>query len=333
MPFEITKGPVYKAQKIVVYGPEGIGKTSFAADFPDPVFIDTESGSNMYDVARLPNPTSWSMLRQEIQEVAKTKPCKTLIIDTIDWAERLCIDHICSLYQKQGIEDFGYGKGYILIYEEMGKLLNLLTDVVEAGIHVVLTAHAMLYKFEEPNEQGSYDRYTLKLTQKTSARVSAMVKEWADMVLFANYKTIVVTDSKTQKAKAQGGQRVMYTTHHPNWDAKNRFDLPDELPFEFKAIEAYLPIKQEMNQQPKPQKQKVKETAQNVPNNIPLALVQLMEQNKVTEDEIKRVVSEKGYFPIDMPVKDYPKEFVDGCLVAAWNQVLSLIKENREIPF
>ena len=100
------------AQKVVIYGPEGIGKTSFAACFPDPLFIDTEGGTKHIDVARLPAPTSWTMLLEQVQEVKKenTSVCKTLVLDTADWAEQLCIKHICDKYKKSGIEDFGYGK-------------------------------------------------------------------------------------------------------------------------------------------------------------------------------------------------------------------------------
>lgn len=242
MKFQITRGLLVKPQKVVVYGPEGIGKTTFAADFPDPLFIDTEGSTNVYDVARLPSPTSWTMLLDEIREVAKNPTCcKSLVIDTIDWAEQLCVSHICAKHGKAGIEDFGYGNGYIFVKEEFGRFLNLLSDVIEAGINVVLTAHMQMRKFELPNEGGSFDRYELKLGKKTSSQTAPLVKEWADMLLFANYKTIVIAQDKDgKKCKAAGGQRVMYTTHHPNWDAKNRQDLPEELPFDFNSIRGCL---------------------------------------------------------------------------------------------
>ena len=105
---KITKGIIPCAKKVVIYGPEGIGKSTFASQFPDPVFIDTEGSTNSMDVARLPKPTSWQMLLEEIQYV-KDHPdvCKTLVIDTVDWAESMCIQSICDKHQKSGIEDFG----------------------------------------------------------------------------------------------------------------------------------------------------------------------------------------------------------------------------------
>lgn len=239
---EITRGKVQRAKKGVIYGPEGIGKSTFASRFPDPVFIDTEGSTNNMDVARLPRPTSWNMLFEEIEYV-KNNPgvCRTLVIDTIDWAELLCVEHICSLYNKKGIEDFGYGNGYVYAKEEFGRFLNRLSDLIEAGIHVLLTAHAHIRKFEQPDELGSYDRWELKLGKKTSSQTSPLVKEWADMLLFANYKTYsVAVDKDGKKHKAQGGKRVMYTQHHPCWDAKNRFGLPDECEFDYEVIRPIL---------------------------------------------------------------------------------------------
>lgn len=253
---EIIKGKIKRAKKVVVYGPEGIGKSTFASRFPNPVFIDTEGSTNDMDVARLPRPTSWTMLLEEIDYVEKTAGvCKTLVIDTIDWAEQLCVEHVCAKHNKSGIEDFGYGNGYVYTKEEFGRFLNRLTDVIEAGIHVVLTAHAQLRKFEQPDEMGAYDRWELKLGKKTQSQTSPLVKEWADMLLFCNYKTYsIAVDDKGKKHKAQGGKRVMYTCHHPCWDAKNRYGLPDECEFDYGVIAGIIEqTASEVQQKPAPE--------------------------------------------------------------------------------
>mgnify|MGYP002572347346 FL=1 len=152
--------------------------------------------------------------------------------------EDITVRDICARRKWDGIEDAGYGKGYTYLEEEFGRLLNLLQQVVDAGCNVVLAAHAQMRKFEQPDEFGAYDRWELKLEKKTGA----LVKEWADMVLFANYETYVVKgNNPMEKNKAQGGRRVMYTTHHPCWDAKNRHGLRDKLPFDFAEIAACVP--------------------------------------------------------------------------------------------
>ena len=350
---EITRGIIPKAQKVVLYGPEGIGKSTFAAQFPEVVFIDTEGSTAGMDVARLPEPKSWPMLLEEVRYIRDTPgACQSLAIDTADWAEKLAIQYICDKSQKSGIEDWGYGKGYTYLAEAFGELLRLLQEVVDRGVHVVITAHAKITKFEQPDEMGAYDRWELKLTRQ----VSPMVKEWADMVLFANYKTFsVMTEEK--KRKAQGGKRVLYTTHNPCWDGKNRHGLPDELPFEFasigKALKGNVP---EPAPAPNPPEKKIQQAVKEIEKmveeeppaaaasapppeqdfdaaGLPDALVQLMRENEVTPYEIQLAVSQRGYFPIDMPVREYPEDFIQGVLIGAWKDVFSMILCNRDLPF
>lgn len=367
--FVITDGVINGAKKVVFYGPEGIGKSTFASKFPDPLFIDTEGSTKQLNVKRLPKPTSWQMLTQEVQYIIQTKPCKTLVLDTADWAERLCVEAVCSRHGKSGIEEFGYGNGYTYTAEEWGRFLNLLQDVIDiANINVVLNCHAIIRKFEQPNEMGAYDRYELKLGKKTTAQTAPLTKEWADIVLFANYKTFsVAVDKEGKKHKAQGGQRVMYTTHHPCWDAKNRFGLPEELPLDYSKIAHLFNNGEVHNSEPvqsltktqsidsaaaqviQPQVESTQNISQKIDqlgselepivreteakimpqnnSNIPKALQDLMNQNLVTEDEIKKAVASKGYYPYETPIDNYDKSFIDGVLIAAWPQVFKIIEE------
>lgn len=356
----ITKGKIITAQKAVIYGPEGIGKSTFAAQFPEPLFIDTEGSTKNMDVARMDKPSSWAMLKNQIAYVkANPNVCKTLIIDTIDWAEQLCINDICATHDKEGIEDFGYGNGYVYEKEEFGRFLNSLEELIEKGINVVLTAHAQMRKFSQPDEVGEYDRWELKLGKKTGSQISPLVKEWADMVLFANYKTYAVaTDKDGKKFKAQGGGRVMYTQHHPCWDAKNRFGLAEELPFDYQQIAhifsttpTALTSQPQQVTQPTPAQVQQTVVPQNtqttpvdlsgfedvtpvdIPEGIPKALAYLMSANKVSESDIRLAVSMKGYFPDDMPIANYPPDFINGVLVGAWPQVYEMITENKKLPF
>ena len=153
--YAITAGVQDSPVKTVLYGPEGIGKSTFASHFPDPVFIDTEGGTKRLNVKRLPQPTSWAMLLDEVAEVRKGSiPCGTLVIDTADWAERLAIDAVCAKAKVDGLEGFGYGKGYTYLKEEFGKLLDALEEVLNTGHNVLILAHAAITKFEQPDAAG-----------------------------------------------------------------------------------------------------------------------------------------------------------------------------------
>ncbi len=364
----------------MLYGPEGIGKSTFAAQFPEPLFIDTEGSTSNMDVARLDPPDSFTMLLEEIRYVRQhPEVCRTLVIDTADWAEQLCIAEFCAKKQIAGIEDLGYGKGYVYVSEDFGKMLNLLEEVKKQGINIVITAHAQMRKFEQPDEMGAYDRWELKLQKKDAP----MLKEWADMVLFANYKTIVVNvdnqGAAKGKNKAQGGKRVMYTEHHPCWDAKNRHGLPAELAFTYASIAHCIPEKAaaaeaaadrqttgpaaETGARPAddrkpdrtgdkaaPGREKAKDPAPaggttkagnvgmskseptqktEVPG-IPPKLLQLIEANRVTPEDVMRAVESRGYYPKGTPIANYDPAFVDGVLVAAWPKVYAMIKENKQ---
>ena len=232
MGIPITKGKVETAKKVVQYGPEGIGKSTLASQYPSPVFIDTEGSTKELDIARYPSPKTWNDVITYVNDFIECIPGKTLVIDTADWAEALAIASVCSDLGVKGIESVGYGKGYVYLSEKFSELLKRCDVLIEQGVNVVFTAHAQMRKFEQPDELGAYDRWEMKLSKK----VAPLLKEWADMVLFCNYKTDVITDQNTKSKKATGGRRVMYASHHPCWDAKNRYSLPDQMEMSFDGI-------------------------------------------------------------------------------------------------
>ena len=320
---KITSGKVMRAQKVVIYGSEGIGKSTLASRFPNPLFIDTEGGTAQLDVRRIEKPGSFDGLISIVNEVAADPDiCKTLILDTADWAEQMCITGVCAKYKKAGIEDFGYGKGYTYLAEEYSRLLNAFNAVIAAGIHVVITAHAKMRKFEQPDEMGAYDRWEMKL----SKQVAPLLKEWCDLLLFCNYKTIVVA-TKNDTRKAQGGKRIIHTTHHPCWDAKNRHGLPDEIDLDYGNIahlfDSAAPAAT------------VTDRVTDAAEPTPLERVRtLMMESQVAEQELQAVVAQKGHFSGMVPVDQYPEAFLTGWVIPHWQKIVETIEADPDrLPF
>ncbi|WP_166083125.1 ATP-binding protein [Erysipelothrix anatis] len=366
----ITRGKVEKAQKIVVYGPEGVGKSTFAAQLPDVLFIDTEDSTTHMDVARLDKPTSMEMLVRQLKWFKENKPCKTLAIDTVDWAETLVKNHIITTHNVTSIEkvENGYGKGFTILEEQFGKLLNLLNEIVDAGIHVILLCHAKVVRFEDPTEIGAYDRWELKLEKK----VAGKVKEWADALLFANYDVQVINvDNKGAskgKNKGQGGERKIFVEHNPAYDAKNRYGLNGSYPFSFTVIAPFISTTlgsgsttAPMNTtgvptQPKPTENVIQETpvqeveTPHVPelqsvqhasdfdvnNNdwtgVPGELKDLMVMDEIYVDEVINIVASKGFYPSGTPISTYDTEFINGMIIAHWDGFKLAIEKER-LPF
>ena len=231
--FTLTTSPTAKAIKFVFYGPEGVGKTTLASQInPTPAFIDTEGSTAHMTVCRYPQPKDWAELMDMVDD-AGTQKIRTLVIDTLDWADILCTKSLCKEKKWQSIEDAGYGKGYVMLGEKFSELLAKLSELAEKGVNVGFCAHAQLRKIEKPEEAGAYDHWEMKCSKK----VAPLVKEWADMVLFLNYDSMVIHGKTPMEAnRITGNKRVIYANHAPTFDAKNRFGLPDKLPLEYDSI-------------------------------------------------------------------------------------------------
>jgi hypothetical protein len=315
----IIEGKEKRPLKIVIYGPEGIGKSTFASQFPEPIFIDTEGGTSNLDIKRIKCNKSWNELISIVKEI-KAHPtiCKTVVLDTADWAETLCTNAVCEKYRKNNIEDFGFGKGYVYLLDEFSKLLVSLDELIEVGINVVVTAHAKPRKFELPEEQGTFDRYEMKLTRQ----VAPLLKEWCDALFFVNYKIYVVTTENNSK-KAQGGKRVLYTNHHPAYDAKNRFDLPDELELNFTSI------KHLFDWEPEVKKELI------IPQNasgmsiVAERLIKMIEEANIEVTDLQKLVAQKGTYKETDEITSYKEDFILRSLIPNWKKIVETIKKNK----
>jgi hypothetical protein len=234
----VVKGRIAKPIRVVCYGVEGVGKSTFAADAPSPIFIGAEDGTSELDVARFPEPATWTDALDAIDTLTNdAHSYRTLAIDTLDWLEPLCWQHVCATRRDkngrphESIESFGYGKGYVEALIEWRVLLARL-DALRArrGMNIILLAHSWVKTFKNP-EDDDFDRYSMKLHEKSSA----LIKEWADAVLFATYETLT-RESNNRTKGVSTGARVLHTQRRAAWDAKNRHDLPETLALSWDAF-------------------------------------------------------------------------------------------------
>lgn len=245
MAIKIERGVSRGAVRTTLYGTEGIGKTTLAARWPNPVILDTEDGTRQIDCARVRCP-DWITLHGALVELGgDPQGFDTVVVDSVDWAERLIIEAMLKRDDKKSIEDYGFGKGFVKLAEQFGKLLSLLDGMIDRGVHVVLVGHSVVKRQTPPDMDEGFDRFELKL----SKQVGPLVKEWSDLLLFANYRTTLVegTDGRT---RAKGGkERVIHAERCAAWDAKNRFGLPASMPMEWESIGHLFPANPKANVQ------------------------------------------------------------------------------------
>ena len=227
---------------MTVYGVHGIGKTTFAAQAPSPVFVQTEDGLGTLACPHFPLAATFEDVISALAALY-TEPhdFKTCVIDSVDWLEALIWAKACRDNGWASIEDAGYGKGYVAalnLWRQYIDGLNALRD--DKGMTVIQIAHTDIKRFDSP-EHDPYDRYTIKL----HARAAALVQEHSDIVLFANYRISTVKadvgfNKKVSRAVGSG-ERVIHTTERPAFLAKNRYGLPDTLPLDWQAFAQAMP--------------------------------------------------------------------------------------------
>lgn len=232
----VTRGIVAQPLRVVIYGSGGVGKSTFGAQAPAPIFLGPEDGSALLDVARFPQPETWGDVLEAVQTLTREEhPYKTLVVDSADWLEPLCWAEVCRAGNKRSIEDFGFGKGYVAALEEWRKFFAAIEGLRKARrMHVVVIAHAEVRAFKNP-EGEDYERYQLKLHRAASGLLS----EWCDELSFAHFKTHVVKNdpkNKVERAKGYGSDRVLYTERRAAFDAKSRHGLADEMPLSWEEF-------------------------------------------------------------------------------------------------
>jgi len=225
----------------MLYGTHGVGKSTFASHAPKPVFVQTEDGLGEIECDKFPLTTTFDQAMQALSELYTDKHAfRTVVVDSLDWLERLIWAEVCRKRNVESVEDIGYAKGYVFALTQWREFLEGLTALRnDRGMMVVLIAHARIERFENP-ETDSYDRYVPRLHRLASQ----VVQEWCDEVLFANFKVYTKqTDEGFNRKRTHGigtGERILRTAERPAHVAKNRLNLPVEMPLDWSVYARHL---------------------------------------------------------------------------------------------
>jgi hypothetical protein len=236
----IQRGKSIKAPRIFLYATHGIGKSTFASAAPNPIFICTEDGLGSIDTASFPLAASSADVLGALETLyTQDHDFQTVVLDSADWYEQILQREIEATHEAK---ELAYGKGAVILADKWKQLLDGLNALRnDKGMAIIMIGHCEIKRFDSP-EVDSYDRYQPKL----AARSSALLQEWADAVLFANYKTVVrKEDVGFNKSVSKGittGERVLHTAETPAYLAKNRYSLPSQLPLDWAAFSAAMTV-------------------------------------------------------------------------------------------
>lgn len=244
---QIQRGLTPAPPRIMLYGVEGIGKSTFASEAPKPIFVQTEDGLAQIACDKFPLAGSFEDVQLALSELySQQHGYETVVIDSLDWLERLIWDAVCKEYGVKSIEkaDGGYARGYSHALTYWRQILDLLGVLrADKGMVVLLIAHTKVERFEDP-ESSAYDRYSPRLHK----HAAALICEWCDAVLFATRKIRTQTEDAGFNRKRTianaigkgGGDRILRCVGGPSCIAKNRYGIAEELPLSWAAFMAAL---------------------------------------------------------------------------------------------
>lgn len=227
----LVRGPIVTPLRVLAYGIEGVGKSTFAAGAPNPLFLGCDKGNLRLDIVRMPQPRTWDDVLEALRVVEhEAHDFKTLVIDTANSLEPLVFRKVTGGFCS--IEDFGkgFGKGYNAALDHWRELLAVLERIWEArGMHIVLLAHTLTKGFNNPLG-ANYDRYEVAM----NAKAAGLLKQWVDFVLFMREETTAKLDDQKNIKGQSTGARFLHTRWNAAYDAKSRGWLPEQLPLSWR---------------------------------------------------------------------------------------------------
>ena len=237
----VHSGPEADTARIVLYGLGGIGKSTWASKAEKPIFLDIEGGLGGIDAESIPlNESDYMGFIDTLKLIYEEKhDYKTLVIDSIDWLERIIHRHVCKTKSVDNIAELEWGKGYVAALNFIEQIISKLDKIREAKkMDVILIAHAAILQVENPGEK-SYNRWGIQLHYKSAAKLF----QWSDACLFATWDVYTTQEAGKFGATrnlAHGGDRVLRSVDQPTHLAKNRLGLPDPLKMDYEEFSRHL---------------------------------------------------------------------------------------------
>ncbi len=242
---KIKAGKQSRPPRVVVLGPPGCGKSTFAAGAPDVLFIDCEKRTEHLDIKRF-EANTWPEVLEVLREVYAAglkgkSPFKTVVIDTLDHLDALIAVEVCTKNGWANLEEAGYGKGYSVALLEWRQLIKAIEALREVGIMVLLIAHAAIRTYSNP-AGADYDQWTMKLPKGAAS----LIREKADAIGYACFEDTSKAkydrkgDQVTRGKAESTGRRVLYFGHNPAYETKLGLNLPDEMDLEWKIFQEHL---------------------------------------------------------------------------------------------
>lgn len=240
-----------KPPRLLIYGGAGLGKTTFGATLPSPIFVQVEDGLGVVEVDHFPRAKSFEDVMAALEELASQEhKYRSVVIDSLDWLEPMVWDSVCKANGKNSIEEFGYGKGYVEALAYWRRYIDALSRLRdERNMVVCQIAHSIEKRIQPPGGEP-YDRYEIKLNKKASD----LVQEHSDVVGFCNTKTSIKKSEgpggRTYSKATSTGERFLFTHVAPDYIGKNRYGITSELPLAWNELQSAITGKPQKKDEP-----------------------------------------------------------------------------------
>lgn len=228
--------------RAVIFGADGVGKSTLCAGCPGAVFVAAEDGLANIDAQQVEPPETWPQIIGAVDALAEEPRCSAIVIDSLDWAEQMLWAHIVATRPDEkgrkvkDIEGYGYGKGYKAALNEWRILLAALQRAGGKGKHVLLIAHAKRASVKNPLGED-YEQWQVKLQDGKDCSAAGLIREWVHIVAFAELD-IAVDDSGPRTKGIWSGKRVLRCNPSAGYTGKTRLTMPDRIPLDWPAFDA-----------------------------------------------------------------------------------------------